>query len=165
MVVAVAVVTLATMLFLLITTRNNNRFTPKYENDDDKKKIEWVGFKVNFNVNDDNIPEGQFTYESLVKWGRETLASVERVLGKESENQFLRTGKLLLSLNDPSNNPTSNDTNATQAEETLHGLLMERRKPKPTKPKPFTEEQLFAGLELLRAEILEYENKTDESRL
>ena len=145
---------------------NNNRFTINYkkdENDDDTQKIESVGFKVNYNVmvNNDDIPNGQFTYDSLVEWGREILASIKRVTHKVSENKFKRTGKLLPLLNDPSTNPTLNDTTATTAETTLRQLLLKRKKPKPTKPKTITEKQLTAGLEDLRTEIMEFEKTTD----
>ena len=98
--------------------------------------IESIGFQVNYKITTDidPIPEGQFTYDSLLEWGRESLASIERVTEEVSENKFLRRGKLLPLLNvmkDPSKNPLLEDTNATGAvnENTLRVLLCEDKYP------------------------------------
>ena len=139
-----------------VLKNNNNRFTPKYQDDDDTKKLLWVSFKVNYNVNGDDIPENQFTYESLVQWGRNTLASIKRVLGNPSENQFVRVGKLLPSLNTPSKNPTSKDKEAAEAEKTLQQLLQDPRKTKPPKPPTITRDQLFPFLQQLEKKIMEW---------
>ena len=147
--------------------KNMGRFNLNYEKDENNintQMIESIGFKVNYKVNTtiDPIPEGQFTYDSLLEWGRESLASIERVTEKVSENQFLRRGKLLPLLNvmkDPSKNPLLEDTNATgaQNENTLRVLLLED-KYKPTKPKTFTVKELTDGLENLRTEIMQFDS-------
>ena len=153
--------------------KNMGRFNLNYEKDENNintQMIESIGFKVNYKINTaiDPIPEGQFTYDSLLEWGRESLASIERVTEKVSENQFLRRGKLLPLLNvmkDPSKNPLLEDTNATgaQNENTLRVLLLEDKYPKPTKPKTFTVKELTDGLENLRTEIMQFDSTPIDS--
>lgn len=152
---------------------NKGRFNLNYEKDGNNNNtamIESIGFKVNYKITTDidPIPEGQFSYNSLLEWGRESLASIERVTEEVSENKFLRRRKLLPLLNvmkDPSNNPLLEDTNATGAENenTLRVLLLEDKYPKPTKPKTFTVMELTDGLENLRKEIMQFDSSPIDS--